>query len=181
MEKMTETEINGMGRIIVQKDLATIKFERHLNHPRERVWKAITDQDQLSKWYLCKVKVIGGAGGRIDLWFAKTHVFGKVRIWEPPSVFEHEWNISPDDRLPVGERTIVRWELIEENTGTLIKLSHSNFTKRTALGFTEGLEPATSDHIILDRLQAFMNSESLNIGPELIQSIRERYKKLVSF
>lgn len=176
--KMTDTKINGMGRIVVKEDLAAIEFERHLKQPLDRVWKAITDQDQLSKWYLCKVHVKGGTGGRIDLWFAKTHVYGEIKIWEPPRVFEHEWNIDPGFGLPEGERTIVRWELLEELNGTMIRLSHFNFTKKTALGFTEGLEPATSDHIILDRLQAFLNSESLIIGQERIYSIREEYRKI---
>ncbi len=175
---MSKSEIEGMGRINVEGDFAAIEFERHVKHPRELVWKAITDQEQLSKWYLSRVEVNGGLGGSINLWFANTHVYGKIKKWDPPRVFEHEWNIDPSDNLPDGERTIIRWELIEESEGTMIRLSHINLTKKTALGFTEGLEPATSDHIILDRLQAFLNSESLNIGPELIYSIRVKYKKL---
>ncbi|HLH86220.1 MAG TPA: SRPBCC domain-containing protein [Thermoplasmataceae archaeon] len=167
-----------MGNIIVQDNRAIIEFERHLKHRRERVWKAITDQEELSRWYLCKVRISGGQGGRIDLWFANTHVYGEIKKWEPPEILEHEWNIDRRDGLPNGERAILRWELSEEGDGTLVRLIHLNLTKTTALGFTEGLEPATSDHILLDRLQAFLNSGSLNIGSEQIYSIREAYRKL---
>lgn len=175
---MTGTAIGGMGRVSFQDDFATIEFERHVMHPPELVWSAITDQNKLSKWYLSKVVIEEGSGGRIDLWFSRIHVYGKIKRWDPPRVFEHEWNVDPGEGISNQERTIIRWELLEEGEGTLIKLTHINLTKKTALGFTEGLEPATSDHIILDRLQAFLNSESLNIGPELIRSIREEYKKL---
>lgn len=175
---MSEPKLDRFGRITIKEDYASIEFERHLNHSTDRVWKAITDQDQLSRWYLCKVKVNGGPKGRLDLWFAKTHVYGEIVKWEPPRVFEHEWNIEPRDELPDGERTILRWELIEESTGTMLRLSHLNLTKKTALGFTDGIEPATSDHILLDRLQAFLNSGSLTIGSKLINSIREEYRKL---
>jgi|ACXJ01.1.fsa_nt_gi uncharacterized protein YndB with AHSA1/START domain len=175
--KIVEAERNKMGIITVKEGLVSIEFERHLKHPADRVWKAITNQDELSKWYLSKVNVDGGAGGSIDLWFMKTHVYGKIIKWDPPRVFEHEWNIDPNDELPNGERTIVRWELSEENDGTLVRLSHLNLSKKTAFGLTEGIEPATSDHIILDRLKAFLNSEKLNIGTDWINHLRNEYRK----
>lgn len=174
---MNKGQMNRMGRIMVEDHFASIEFERHFRHPPERVWEAITSQDQFSGWYLCKVKIKGGSGGRIDLWFARTHVYGKIKRWDPPRVFEHEWNINPQEGLPNGERTTLRWELTEEAEGTMVRLTHFSLTERTALGLTEGLEPATSDHLLLDRLQAFLNSESLNIGPELISLIREGYRK----
>lgn len=175
---MSGTEISRMGHITVEDDFATIEFERHVKHPAQRVCNAITEQDKLSKWYLCKVKIDGGQGGRIDLWFGNTHVYGEIITWEEPRIFEHEWNIDPGEGLSDGERTILRWELIEEGKGTIIKLSHINLTKNTAFGMTEGIEPATSNHIILDRLQAFLNSEPLSIGADQIYSLREAYRKL---
>lgn len=175
---MTEVGMDRMGRITVKDNIARIEFERHLEHTRVRVWRAITDQEQLSKWYLCSVEISGGPGGKIDLWFGKTHVYGTIKKWEPPAIFEHEWNIDPHAGLPDGERSIVRWELIEDGKGTIIRLSHSNLTKETALGFSEELDPATSNHIILDRLQAFLNSEPIISASERIFLIREGYRKL---
>lgn len=175
---MTETLDDTMGRVTVGDDFARIEFERHFGHPLDSVWKAITDQEQLSRWYLCKVKIIGGPDGRIDLWFGRIHVYGAIRIWEPPRLFEHEWNIDPRTALPKGERTIVRWELEEEDRGTRVRLSHLNFTRETVLGASEELDPATSDHLILQRLRAFLNSEPLNAGMEQILWIREEYRRL---
>lgn len=175
---MTEIELGRMGRITLEGKIARIEFERHFNHSQERIWKAITSQEQLSKWYLCKVKIEGGEDGRIDLWFGKTHVYGLIRTWEPPFILEHEWNIDPHPGLLEGERTTLRWELEDDGKGTLVRLSHINLSKNTALGFSDELAPATSDHVQLDRLEAFLNSTPVNVGLDHILSVREAYRKL---
>lgn len=178
---MRKTLNGSMGRVIVTDGTAKIEFVRYIAHPRDRVWDAITDQEQLAKWYLCKVKVVGGCGGRIDLWFLKDHVYGTILSWEPPSVLEYEWNIDPRDGLPEGERAIVRWELLSNGRGTTVRLSHFNLSRKTALGLSEGLEPMTSNHILLDRLLLFLYSRPLNIGSDQISLLREEYRKLLEF
>ncbi len=178
---MREALNESMGRVTVTDGTAKIEFVRYLQHSRDRVWGAITDQEQLARWYLCKVKVVGGPGGRIDLWFGKDHVYGTILAWEPPGVLEYEWNIDPRVGLPEGERAIVRWELLENGKGTTVRLSHFNLSRKTALGLSEGLEPMSSNHILLDRLMLFLYSKPLNIGPDLISLIREEYRKLIEF
>ncbi|MGH3328571.1 MAG: SRPBCC domain-containing protein [Streptomycetales bacterium] len=33
-----------------------LRFERHLAHPQEKVWKAITDPDEMAHWFPARVE-----------------------------------------------------------------------------------------------------------------------------
>lgn len=39
------------GTLETVDDRHTLRFERHLDHPVERVWRAITDPDELRHWF----------------------------------------------------------------------------------------------------------------------------------
>jgi hypothetical protein len=36
---------------------------------------------------------------------------GTILAWEPPRLFEYEWNVAPVPEMPRGERAIFRFEL----------------------------------------------------------------------
>ncbi len=46
---------------------------------------------------------------------------GRIRVWDPPRVFEHEWNQAV---LSAPEPGVVRYELIPDGEGTLLRFSH---------------------------------------------------------
>jgi hypothetical protein len=39
------------GEVIIEGDYSTLKYERRLAHPRDVVWKAITDPKELAMWF----------------------------------------------------------------------------------------------------------------------------------
>ena len=47
-EKTLNTE--SIGTITVEDEHGTLKYERRLSHPREIVWKAITDPKEIFRW-----------------------------------------------------------------------------------------------------------------------------------
>ena len=47
-EKTLNTE--SKGTITVEDEYGTLKYERRLSHPREIVWKAITDPKEIFRW-----------------------------------------------------------------------------------------------------------------------------------
>jgi hypothetical protein len=47
-EKILNTE--SKGTITIEGDYGTLKFERRLSYPREKVWEAITDQKEIFRW-----------------------------------------------------------------------------------------------------------------------------------
>src|SRR5437867_263911 len=110
---VTTSPTSRSGTLTFEGDYATLTFERRIRHPVKLVWEAITEPEHLARWYLTKARVEAREGGSIEYLTgpAQVRVTGKILIWEPPRVFEHEWNVEPRKDLPTGEKTIVRWEL----------------------------------------------------------------------
>jgi uncharacterized protein YndB with AHSA1/START domain len=134
----------------VQRALATLVVRRFVHHAPTVVWRALTDPTEVRQWFLTEAKVDGREGGRIDLTTGsyRMHATGRVLSWDPPRVYEYEWNVAPRPSLPEGERSVVRWELRPTEGGTLLTLTHRNLTERTAGVFRLGMEA------FLDRLEA---------------------------
>jgi hypothetical protein len=83
------------------------------------------------------------------------HWIGRILVWQPFTALEYEFNAEPHAHLPGGERSVLRYDLRPVDGGTLLILTHSRLTKRTALGFAPGT------HALLDRLAAFLAGEAL--------------------
>lgn len=54
------------GTVTIEGDYATLGYERRLSHPREVIWKAITDPNELAGWFNTKAIINGRNGGKID-------------------------------------------------------------------------------------------------------------------
>lgn len=146
--------------------LATLVLKRFVNYSPEIVWKAITDPDEIRQWFLTEAQVDGRVGGRVEMTTGRfrVHATGQVLSWDPPRVYEYEWNVEPNPNLPEGERSIVRWELRPEEGGTLLTLTCSDLTQRTAQGYHAGLQA------FLDRLEAQLDGRPL---PDWEARVRE--------
>ena len=160
-----------LGNLTIDGEFATIAFERHLRHPIEDVWNAITDPDQLATWYMTKARIQGGTGGTIDYVGGPSqfHITGTILAWEPPRLFEHEWNVAPRPELPKGEQAFLRWELTEVGGETILKMTHRHLHRQTAAGFIAGA------HAFLDRLDAKLDSEPLPDWMGRVQGLRTEY------
>jgi len=65
-EKTQYTE--SKGKVTIEGEYGTLKFERRFSHPREIVWKAITDPNEIFRWLPgYKGTFEGYNGGAIDL------------------------------------------------------------------------------------------------------------------
>ena len=175
-EKRSDYTLNteSKGTITLEENYGTLKYERRLSHPREIVWKAITDPKEISGWMSNYKGVIGGyTGGAID--FVNTvsgsHITGDVLVWDLHRAFEYEWHISPNSSFPHGEpESVIRWELKQDgDSDTLLTLTHSRLTKSTSLGFAPGW------HAYLDRLEANLNNEELPDWMHRLGEVKELY------
>lgn len=148
---------NKTGNVIIEGGYATLRYERYLPYPPETVWKAITDPKELAAWFNTKASIDARPGGTIDFVTAPAgfHTTGRILVWDPPRVFEHEWRIASHPHLPNGEaESVIRWELVQDAAGaTLLTVTHSRLTKATGLGFAPGM------HAFLDRLAAHLQGE----------------------
>ncbi len=93
-----------MDRTLVRAgDRHVLRFERHLAHPVERVWRALTEPAELAHWFPGQPSIelrVGGAatfaqpGFDVDPALMPTH--GTVIELDPPRLFGFRWG---DDLL----------------------------------------------------------------------------------
>ena len=164
-------EFGPTGTVVRSGAYATLIFRRRLQQPPEADWKALTDPGALSKWYMTKATVEGRRGGSISFVAgpSRLRVTGKILVWEPPRIFEHEWKVASISDLPSGEDAVIRWELSPEGTGTVLHLEHRNLNTQTALGFAPGT------HAFIDRLEAQLAGRPLPGWQERYQLVAPRY------
>ncbi len=90
-----------------------LRFERHLNHPVEKVWAALTEPGQLVAW-LTEADIELVEGGRVELRWQNTDEYGNVAVLhgtitqlDPPRVLQYDSDIHG----------VLRWELLADGAG----------------------------------------------------------------
>lgn len=122
-------------------DDLTIVREIVIDAPASAVFAALSEPEQLVQWwgddssYRCAkmeadLRVNGawrttGADGDGNP-FA---VFGTYRVVEPPTALEFTWRHDRPGTEPASE-TVVRYDLSQRGTSTLLRVTHSGFTDR---------------------------------------------------
>ena len=153
------------GVVIQKGDYASLEFERFFDHPPEVIWRALTEPAALRAWLALDAEIDLQAR-RVEMVTGPAEIrwTGRILTWDPPRIFEYEWNTDARGEMPSGEQTVVRWELIAEAEGTRLKLSHRRLTAGTAQGFAPGT------HAFLDRLRAHLGGE---VPPEWMERYAE--------
>jgi uncharacterized protein YndB with AHSA1/START domain len=126
--------MNEYGELL---DENTVRFERLLPGPIERVWSYLTEGDKRAKW-LCGGDVETSVGGHVDMHFhnvslssdediprpekyrdrpEKMSFTGTVTRCEPPYVLHHTWNFEE-------EHSEVCYELEELGDKVRLVLTH---------------------------------------------------------
>lgn len=143
------------GHLTVDGERAVLTFERRLPFPIETVWSAITDPDERREWF-GETTLDPREGGAIEMVATgpplppeRKRMTGRILVWDPPHVFEHEW------RQPIVEDGVVRYELTADGSETVLKFTHRGLGVRNASGFLGGT------HAYLDRLRAYLAGERL--------------------
>jgi uncharacterized protein YndB with AHSA1/START domain len=138
-----------------------LRFERHLKHPVEKVWAALTDPERRAEW-LAPGTIEPRPGGRAELNFDDgptpehgTDLEGTVRIADPQRLLEVTWTTES------GREEPVRWELFPEEDGTRLVLTHT-VRRSIPLGFGLNVQNSATEsrmagyqagwHAHLDRL-----------------------------
>lgn len=154
------------GELVIDGERATLRFDRWLPHPVDTVWTAITEPAERVQW-MGPTAIDPRQGGWIDMVPADPplpddakRMSGRITVWDPPRVFEHEWN----QRI-VEPGGLVRYELHPEGGGTRLRLIHRGLGIRNAGGFRPGT------HAFLDRLAALLAGSPL-------PSWQQRYRQL---
>jgi uncharacterized protein YndB with AHSA1/START domain len=134
-------------------DLQVIRFERLLRHPVERIWRALTEPDEISAW-LALAELDLTEGGRVVLTWQNTDpegntavARGTVSALDPPRLLEF-------DTDPHG---VMRWELEPAGDGTRL-----TFTAEAQLPEEHELEVLAGWHIHLDHLEHVLDGGTID-------------------
>jgi uncharacterized protein YndB with AHSA1/START domain len=151
MDTTHPTTTARMGTVLSAAGEWSVRFERQLDHPVDKVWRAITESDHLAHWFPCDIVGERRVGAILELPFWPAFVEryeiaepvkqGRIEVWQPSEVFEWSWEA---DRL--------RWELAAREGGTLL-------TFTTWIGDpTIGPDSAAGYHVCLDRLETWLDT-----------------------
>jgi uncharacterized protein YndB with AHSA1/START domain len=143
------------GRLTIEGDRAVLVFERRLPHSPEVVWAALTEPTHRDRW-MGRSTIDARAGGTIETVATGPalppdvkRMTGRILVWDPPRVFEHEWNQA------IVEPGVVRYELTPDGDGTLLTFTHRGLGIPNANGFRPGTQA------FLDRLEAHLDGRPL--------------------
>jgi uncharacterized protein YndB with AHSA1/START domain len=130
-----------------------IRFERRLAHPVKRVWRAITEPDEIAAW-LALAELELEEGGRVVLTWQNTDddgntavARGTVSALDPPRLLELDTDIH--GRL--------RWELEAADDGTAL-----TFTAEVELPADFETEVIAGWHIHLDHLEEVLDGGTID-------------------
>ncbi|MEA3021109.1 MAG: hypothetical protein QOI47_2633 [Actinomycetota bacterium] len=137
----------------------TLRFERRLRAPIDRVWRAVTDEGEMRSWFPSAVQGERKVGAPLSFPF-DTNVAdafgGEVVDWEPTRLFAFTWN---------GD--LLRIELTADGDATNLvfthELYHESAAARTAAGW----------HACLANLDAHLGGSAA--APDLWRSEYPRY------
>ncbi|WP_370326116.1 SRPBCC family protein [Euzebya sp.] len=147
----------SMATVVRADGRTGLRFERHLAHPPEKVWRAITESAHLRSWFPADIVGERRPGAAIELPFWPDHVeahdiadpvlSGEIRVWDPPREFTWTWD---------GD--LLHWQLTSEGDGTRL-----TFTTWPA---DQDDHPALSDqaagyHVCLDHLEVLLDGGDL--------------------
>jgi uncharacterized protein YndB with AHSA1/START domain len=124
---------------VVTQDNDALITEIHIGAPADRVFKALTDEEELARWFTnpsCPVKrwqMDARPGGRYGYATEKGAVVvngvnefechGEILEFDPPRLLVYSWMANWHDDKSLA--TVVRWELTPDADGTHVKVTHS--------------------------------------------------------
>lgn len=156
---MSESFQNEDGRWVM-------RFERVLAHAPDKVWRVLTEPEELSHWFPAAIEGPREPGAALRFVFAGSPgpaQNGTMRVFEPPRLLEYSW---------AGE--VLRWELVSRDDGRGCTLLFTHIIEERA----SAPRTAAGWDMCLERLGARMDSGSatgLRAWPERYLEYLERF------
>jgi uncharacterized protein YndB with AHSA1/START domain len=75
-------------------DVSVLRYRRRLSHPREKVWRALTEDEHLAGWFPTTIEGDRVAGAPLHFSFRQGEAApfdGEMLSFDPPSVMELRW------------------------------------------------------------------------------------------
>ncbi|MGE4252776.1 MAG: SRPBCC family protein [Parvibaculaceae bacterium] len=159
-------------------DNSTVRFERLLPGPIERVWDYLTKSEYLETW-LAGAEANWRPGGEITLAFtfsaqdecSDSICKGIVQDYDPPRLLSYSWReFDPQGREKPA--SVVRFELAEEGDQIRLVLTHRKLSRAEMPGFGAGWD----SH--LHYLAARIAGQPVRPFPEIFAAALTHYSTL---
>lgn len=179
------TSTDRLGTVLRDGDQVGLRYVRRLAHRPDKVWRALTESDQLRHWFPSDMVGERRAGAELTLPFWPDHVAaygieetvapGRIHVWDPPRVFEWSW---ATDRL--------RWELEDAADGTVLTLTV--WIGEPEAHGTGGGSPdeatgtasaATGYHVCLDHLELLLDGRQGRLVDADTSTLETEYRARV--
>jgi len=154
----------GNARYTYHNGEYTMTFERRFAHPIARVWSALTEPDQLAKWFFPLEGTLA-AGESIVIPWDETGLQSRIVAFEPPRLIAWTWHELGDPE------SIVRWELFEEGDSTRFMLTHN----LPVLGANEPSDTLAGWHEHVDTLVDLLAGRERAWSTETWRSLKDVY------
>jgi uncharacterized protein YndB with AHSA1/START domain len=105
--------MEGEGQLEHREGRWQLRFTRRLRHPPERVWRALTEPDDLAAWFPCDIEGERRAGAPLRFVFREGEaepVDGEMLVFDAPRVLELRWAAGETLRFklrPDGDGTVL--------------------------------------------------------------------------
>ncbi len=108
------------------KDTREFVMELDLRHDPQTVWRALTDAQELTRWFPARAEVEPSLGGRVILdWDMEGCGFDtRIEIWEPNRRLRL---VSSQDRDGQPTAIAIDFQITARNDGATLRLVHSGF------------------------------------------------------
>ena len=109
------------------------QIERIIEFPLspQRVWRAITEPAELSKWFSDHVQMVFAVGEEIVFeWDQYGTATGRIELIEPPQTFAFRWrahNVAGDEPLTAVNSTLVTFTVTPAGSGASLTVVESGF------------------------------------------------------
>jgi uncharacterized protein YndB with AHSA1/START domain len=148
----------------------TLTYNRRSKHSPARLWKAITDGDEINKWMDYPSKVDLRVGGEWHVDFSRTddgEIPGVIVRVEPEKVLTYTWGLS-----------VIEWTIAPADDGCTYRFVQAGLALRD-IEDEEGL--AAGWHEFFDRLDLHLDGEYID-EPEQKRrwnELKPPYRKLL--
>lgn len=149
-------------------DRAALHFERLYDFTPAELWAALTDPERIQGWLARATRFDLRVGGAVQLDFGDTEdqrTTGVIRSLEPGRVLEYDWTFPGEDE------SVVRFEIVPQQQGTLLVLDHRRLGRGSAGGYGAGWQA---------HLEALAGELELGDWDERFEELRPRYAELAA-